>query len=431
MRAVALIALLAACSPSAADQVVLAIDTDADVPRMFDRVRIRVIDADGNLLCPTCTHDAALTSTTGWPLSFGILRRPQRTFAQIVFYRAGQFEGQNIAPSSSLERIVEVGFADGIFHERTLLSMDCAGIPSNIAARTTCDDAKNLAAPIRLANNDTFADSKLGTWHSDLRHGCSTPAGDSTDVYAREICVPGGYYWMGTTRHFGFSPIDPIPEHVVAVASFWIDQFPYTVGRYRAARAAGFAKRVHQRRDPDVIGAGCTMDDNTADNIPLTCVEPSIAEAICAFEGKRLISEAEWEWMAGGRENEWDYPWGNDERPCAMIMGATFNCANLPFGLFVSPAVPVGMNANDVTVDGVVDVAASVAATVADDGMLYSAPCWQPGTYGVSPICKADTPNPITRGGHSINYGPHWTRATERGFTDLPAWGVRCGRDGD
>lgn len=59
----------------------------------------------------------------------------------------------------------------------------------------------------------------------------------------------------------------------------------------------------------DVTGGDCTFGKD--DLLPMNCVSWYEAFAFCAWDGKRLATEAEWSWAAGGSSGE-PYPWGTE-----------------------------------------------------------------------------------------------------------------------
>ncbi|MEQ1796012.1 MAG: SUMF1/EgtB/PvdO family nonheme iron enzyme [Nitrospira sp.] len=117
------------------------------------------------------------------------------------------------------------------------------------------------------------------------------------------------------------------PEHTVTVKAFYIDEYELTAGRYQKFLELG-KREIPTLSDDD---AGRSLDDRPA--VGVTWKE---AAAYCAWAGKRLPSEAEWEKAARGTDGR-RYPWG--------AMQPFVDIANYNRGLWVSDAitlVPVG-----------------------------------------------------------------------------------------
>lgn len=96
---------------------------------------------------------------------------------------------------------------------------------------------------------------------------------------------------------------------------------------------------------------------------PATSVTWAGARRYCASRGMRLPTEAEWEFAARGSEQR-TFPWGEGEPRCGgMVFGRGPGglCADSP----ASPA-PAGSAPDDVTPQGVRDLAGNVAEWVAD-----------------------------------------------------------------
>jgi formylglycine-generating enzyme required for sulfatase activity len=108
------------------------------------------------------------------------------------------------------------------------------------------------------------------------------------------VRIAGGPFIMG-----GGDEADERPRHTVFVSSFFIDRDEVT----RAAFAACVAKGAC--RAPSIVGL-----DDARSSLPVTGVSWEDARQYCAFTGKRLPSEAEWERAARGTDGR-VYPWGN------------------------------------------------------------------------------------------------------------------------
>jgi formylglycine-generating enzyme required for sulfatase activity len=119
--------------------------------------------------------------------------------------------------------------------------------------------------------------------------------------------VPGGTFIMGTDD---VGEKDERPAHPVTVASFWLDRTEVTNARYRECVAAG---RCQPYRD-DVarrFGAGPEQAFR-GDDQPVVGVSFTDAQSYCAFRGKRLPREAEWERAARGDDAR-TFAWGNQK----------------------------------------------------------------------------------------------------------------------
>jgi formylglycine-generating enzyme required for sulfatase activity len=163
----------------------------------------------------------------------------------------------------------------------------------------------------------------------------------------------------------------------VTVRPFYVDRYEVTVGRYRRCVAAGAcdaaglgnegpyddagnydARGTHYRPSPH-----CTYRDraSTDDPRPVNCISFAQAEQVCRFEGRRLLSEAEWERTARGLGDRGrTYPWGEDPPDC--------NRASFGYGAGcgLAEAVDVGTARSGATAEGVFDLAGNVAEWTAD-----------------------------------------------------------------
>jgi formylglycine-generating enzyme required for sulfatase activity len=116
------------------------------------------------------------------------------------------------------------------------------------------------------------------------------------------IQVPAGTFTMG-----GGEEEDERPRHRVFVSAFSIDRDEVTRAAYQKCVAAGVCARPEGGGD---------------DDLPVTGVSFLDAASYCAWVGKRLPTEAEWEKAARGSDGR-IYPWG-DEPSCEQANFGNF-----------------------------------------------------------------------------------------------------------
>ncbi len=207
-----------------------------------------------------------------------------------------------------------------------------------------------------------------------------------------------------------------VDASVAFTSAFAIDQYEVTVGRFRAWVDAGLPVPDAGSLDPggpyaNVMvwssswnqdaqdGAfrgqgtnGCSVEPNaltptylstspSAAAFPVTCVNWFQSVAFCAFEGKRLPTEAEWRVVAQGNGQRTKYPWGNgpdlDDSCTYAIMSDDGGCG-FP--------VPVGSAPMGRTPSGVYDLSGSVSERFwdrlpASAGGNYTYPAGTPVNY--------------------------------------------------
>ncbi|MCX6041123.1 MAG: formylglycine-generating enzyme family protein [Caldilinea sp.] len=180
---------------------------------------------------------------------------------------------------------------------------------------------------------------------------------------AEEILIPAGSFQMGCDSS---NPAESCnsweqPLHTVTLSAYSIDKYEVTNARYKACVAAGGCTvpgSVDSSKRSPYYGTSTYAD------YPVLNVDWFQANAFCAWAGKRLPTEAEWEKAARGSSDTRKYPWGNSAPDCTKTnydscVGDTSRVGSYPSG--ASPY-------------GVMDMAGNVDEWVQDwyDSSYYS-----------------------------------------------------------
>ena len=123
------------------------------------------------------------------------------------------------------------------------------------------------------------------------------------------VYVPEGEFLMGAPAGKGSENV--MEQHSVYLDSFWIDRTEVTNAMYALCVAAGKCA-YYNELVRNIRGGNISYYGNTIyDDYPVINIFYEEASDYCAWAGRRLPNEAEWEKAARGTDGR-TYPWGDD-----------------------------------------------------------------------------------------------------------------------
>lgn len=322
------------------------------------------------------------------------------------------------------------------------------GTSTAVAATATADFESAVATATQAARATATA---TGANTGNVAQPTSTPdaAGLSLEAqlraFVREqdnmpmLYITGGSFIMGANGDV--NNLDEQPPHQVVVPSFYLDRFEVSIQQY-----ADFLNRQGGNRGM-CGGFDCvkTLVDTQWANLlnnfgvfeprpgtasfPITWVSWYGADSYCRSIGRRLPTEAEWEYAARGLDGR-TYPWGNN--PPVAYENAIFGNQLQDFSTAFRPVDALPQGASPF---GVFGMAGGAAEWVAD--------WYQTDYYQGQPT--SHLPNENSASGQRVVRGGSWLdpagelRATNRGHlspavqtvsnTAYAGVGFRCAQD--
>jgi sulfatase modifying factor 1 len=151
---------------------------------------------------------------------------------------------------------------------------------------------------------------------------------------SEEILIPAGEFFMGLRDDAGDHP-----GHLVALDAFHLDKFEVTNRRYLA-----FCTET-ERSLPEFWGQDRHHSGEEYLDHPVIGVSWHDARAYAEWAGKRLPTEAEFEYAARGGRDEEPFPWGDEITPEHANYARSETNATQPVGSYA----PNGYGLHDMT----------------------------------------------------------------------------------
>ena len=310
------IALASCAAPGelpAEGHLVIGIDTDAPLPSaaadnasIFDSVVFELVDREGRPACDDCTREVGLTREEVDRGATFVVHNRQPTIlrARLFHSRLGVAARD---PASVVEHWVRLPAppAEGSRPILVTLPVSRVGLPlGSLASPTEPAEPGERLAPL-------------------------PPEVARASGAAGEVCVTGGFFWMGDPRlppeaSAPLSPTEALGERsanvprLVHITSFCVDQHEVTVGELRASGVD--TKDVPAwsgTTDPSDLASFCsfTKARGPNDERAVNCVPWPTARAMCVARGMDLPSEAQLEYL-GTSFGRSSFVWGHDPPAC-------------------------------------------------------------------------------------------------------------------
>jgi len=243
------------------------------------------------------------------------------------------------------------------FYKAPCLLALCVLVACHTPQEKAKPPVKVASKPLKAICCESNIPSRFG--NAKLTQPQSIQAGGLTGSHKGMVWIAGGTYRMGADTKQA-SP-DEYPKHTVFVNGFWMDVTEVTNAQFEAfVKATGYMTTAEKKPDwnelkkqmppgtpkPDeslLVAASLVFHPTESEvdlndysqwwtwqqganwrhphgpgsnikgkaNYPVTQISWYDARAYCKWAGKRLPTEAEWEWAARGGLKNNVYPWGN------------------------------------------------------------------------------------------------------------------------
>jgi formylglycine-generating enzyme required for sulfatase activity len=285
-------------------------------------------------------------------------------------------------------------------------------VPLSLAGCPGDDEAGDEVAET-ATGTETSATTEISETETE------TETGAELDPNLLEI--PGGTFDMGCTALDGNCDPENQPAHAVTLSPYWIEATEVTVAAYKQCVDAGGCTEPGK-------DSPCSYSNLLTLDHPINCVTWQQATDYCGWKGRRLPTEAEWEFAARGTTGR-PFPWGTAEASCAFAHMFQMNSEQSTYGCDTNDTAAVGSYPDGVSAYGAFDMAGNVEEWVADWFSLT----WYAESPANDPIGPSEGTQRSVRGGDYYDASHFNLRTMERARAnpDITAAerGFRCAAD--
>ena len=154
--------------------------------------------------------------------------------------------------------------------------------------------------------------------------------------------------------------VNQTPQSTVDVPGFSLDRHEVTTREFARFLSHSCGEYCYDARMPIDRDDGGFAAQDGAENLPVTWVDWQSAEWYCRWAGKRLPSEAEWEYAAAGAEQR-RWPWGDEYGPQCHFSSYSFDGSRCRPNLR-----PVDDGPEGATASGILNLSGNVSEWVMD-----------------------------------------------------------------